>query len=76
MFYKNKKKFAYFQHAFYIQLNVDTYFTVILDCFWINKRTTKFICFLKFKHLNLALVGGVFEHWITFSQCSGLYVET
>ena len=24
IFYKNKKKFAYFQHAFYIQLNVDT----------------------------------------------------
>ena len=25
-FYKNKKKFAYFQHAFHIQLIVDTYF--------------------------------------------------
>ena len=29
MVYKNKKEFAYFQHAFYIQLNVDTYFIVI-----------------------------------------------
>ena len=75
-FYKNKKIFAYFQHAFHSQLIVDTYYIVILKCFWINKRTTKFICFLKFKLLNLALVGGVFQHWITFSQCSGLYVET
>ena len=65
-----------FQHAFHIQLNVDTYFIVILKCFWINKRTTKFISFLKFKLLVLALVGGVFQDWITFSQCPGLYVET
>ena len=61
-FYKNKKIFAYFQHAFHIQLIFDTYFIVILKCFCINKRTTKFICFLKFKLLNLALVGGVFQH--------------
>ena len=32
-FYKNKKLFAYFQHAFHIQLIVDTYFIVILNCF-------------------------------------------
>ena len=32
-FYKNKKIFAYFQHAFHIQLIVDTYFIVILNCF-------------------------------------------
>ena len=32
-FYKNKKKFAHFQHAFYVQLNVDAYFIVILNCF-------------------------------------------
>ena len=32
-FYKNKKIFAYFQHAFHIQLIVDTYFIVILKCF-------------------------------------------
>ena len=76
MFYKNKTKFTYFQHVFYIQLNVDAYFIVILNCFWINTRAIKFICFLKFKHLNLALVGGVFQHWITFSQCPGLYVKT
>ena len=28
MFYKNKQKFAYFQHAFPSQLNVDTFFIV------------------------------------------------
>ena len=37
----------------------------ILHCntelFVTNKRTTKFICFLKFKHLNLALEGGYFN---------------
>ena len=32
-FYKNKKIFAYFQHAFHIKLIVDTYFIVILKCF-------------------------------------------
>ena len=33
-FYKNKKKFACFYHAFNIQLNVATYFfIVILNCF-------------------------------------------
>ena len=69
-------KFAYFQHAFYIQLNVDAYFIVIQNCFWMNTRTIKFICFLKFKHLNLALVGEVFQHLITFSQRLALYVET
>ena len=31
--YKNKQKFAYLQHAFPSQLNVDTYFNVILNCF-------------------------------------------
>ena len=72
---KGKKKFAHFQNAFYIQLNVDTCFIVILNCFRINKRTSKFICFMKFKLLHLALVDGVFQNWITFSQCSGLYVE-
>ena len=41
---------------------------------FLNKQKDhKFICFLKFKLLNLALVGGVFQHCITFSQ---LYVET
>ena len=73
---QKQKEICFFQHAFYIQLNVDTYLIVILNCFLINKRTTKFICFLKFKLLNLALVGGVFQQWMTFSQCSGLYVET
>ena len=46
---QKKKKIAYVQHAFYIQLNVDTYLTVIPNCFWINKMTTKFIYFQKFK---------------------------
>ena len=32
----------------------------------INKRTTNFICFLKFNLLNLALVVWVFQQWITF----------
>ena len=32
MFYKNKQKFAYFQHAFPSQLNVDT------DFFFLNKQ--------------------------------------
>ena len=30
---KKQTKFAYFQHAFYILLNVDAYFIVILNCF-------------------------------------------
>ena len=46
---KKKKKNENFQHAFYNQLNVDTYFIVLLNCFWINKSTTKYLCFLKFK---------------------------
>ena len=33
IFYKSKKKFANFQHAFYIQLNIDTYFIVIPNYF-------------------------------------------
>ena len=45
-FYKNKKILAYFQHAFYIQLNVDAYFIVLLNCFWLNKRTTKLLAHL------------------------------
>ena len=74
---QKQKEIAYFQHAFYIQVNVDTFFIVTLNCFLIKKkRTTKFICFLKFKLLNLALMGGVFQHWIIFFKCSGLYVET
>ena len=44
---------------------------------FLNKhKDHKFICFVKFEYLNLALVGGVFQHWITFSLCPGLYVET
>ena len=74
--YQKLKDICTFQHTFHIQLIVDSYFIVILNCFRINKRTTKFICFLKFKLLNLTLVGGLFRNWITFSQCSGLYVET
>ena len=49
---QKQKELCIFQHAFYIKLNVDTIFIVILNYFWINKRTTKFICFLKFKLLN------------------------
>ena len=39
---------------------------------FLNKQKDHHICFLKFKLKNLALVGGVFQQWITFSQCSGL----
>ena len=46
------------------------------ELFLTKQKNHQAICFLKFKHLNLALVGGVFQHWITFSQCVGLYVET
>ena len=68
---QKQKEFAHFQHAFYIRVNVDAYCIVILNCFGINESATKFICCLKFKHLNLALVGGVFQYWTPFSQCSG-----
>ena len=37
MFYKNKQKFAYFQHAFPSQLNVDTYFYCNTELF-LNKQ--------------------------------------
>ena len=71
---KKKKKNAYVQLAFYTQLNVDIYLILKGNCFWINKRITKFICFLKFKLLNIT--GSGISTLDNFSQCSGLCVET
>ena len=44
---QKQKKFANFQHAFYIQLNVETYFIVILNCFWLNKKDHQVYLFSK-----------------------------
>ena len=44
------------------------------DFFLTKQKDNQVYLFSKFKPLNLALVGGVFQHWISFSQCSGLYV--
>ena len=46
------------------------------ELFLTKQKDHQVYLFSKIYNLNVALVGGVFQHWITFSQCAGLYVET